>query len=165
MKFAKRYIPSILTTKDVKKAAKEIVKSRKAYKKGKYYTRRKIKSFPHKKSNHVIKAEKIYNMDKNKIVPSKELSKRTGCSIKALNKIVNKGMGAYFSSGSRPSQTGHSWGYARMASAITGGKAAAVDWDILKTCKKTGKAYQLAKKARAKYGRGTRKVPKRNINL
>ena len=53
--------------------------------------------------------------------------KKTGCSIEALKKIVNKGEGAYYSSGSRPNQTSHSWGYARLASAITGGKAAAVD--------------------------------------
>jgi hypothetical protein len=163
MQFAKRYIPSMLTAKDAKKAAREIIKSREAYKKGKYYTRKKIKSFPHKKSKHILKAEKMYNV--NNVKPSKTLSKRTGCPIGALQKIVNKGMGAYYSAGSRPSQTGHSWGYARMASAITGGKSAAVDWDILKTCKKTGKAYKLAKKAVAKHGRGTRKVPKRRIKL
>lgn len=161
MKLAKRYVPSMLTPKDVKRAAREIAKSREAYKKGKYYTRKKIKSFPHKKSKHIIKAEKIYGV--SKVVPSKKLSTRTGCSINALNKLVNKGMGAYFSSGSRPSQTGHSWGYARMASSITGGKSAAVDWHILKTCKKTGKAYKLAKKAVVKHGHGTRKVPKRIV--
>jgi len=40
-----------------------------------------------------------------------------------LQKIVNKGMGAYYSSGSRPNQTPASWGIARLASAITGGPA------------------------------------------
>lgn len=163
LQFPKRYIPSILHKADVKKAARELIKSRKAYKKGNYYTRKSIKRFPNKKSKHIIMAENLYGV-KN-IIPSKELAIQTGCSIHNLNKIVKKGMGAYFSSGSRPSQTGHSWGYARMASAISGGKAAAVDWHILKNCNKTGKAYQLAKKAVAKHGKGTRKVPKRQVKL
>ena len=41
---------------------------------------------------------------------------------------MKKGQGAYYSSGSRPNQSAHSWGYARLASAITGGKSAAVDF-------------------------------------
>jgi hypothetical protein len=81
-----------------------------------------------------------------KIIPSKELAQKTGCSIDALNQIVRKGEGAYYSSGSRPSQTAHSWAYARLASAITGGKAAKVDFHILKTCNKSKKAYKLANK-------------------
>ena len=36
-------------------------------------------------------------------------------------------MGAYHSSGSRPNQSKESWGYARLASAITGGPASKVD--------------------------------------
>ena len=56
--------------------------------------------------------------------------RRIGLFI-GLKKKFQKGQGAYFSSGSRPNQTGHSWGYARMASAITGGKAAAIDYHIL----------------------------------
>jgi len=85
----------------------------------------------------------------------------TGCSQKALAKIVNKGAGAYYSSGSRPNQTAQSWGIARLASAITAGKAAAVDYTILERgCKPSSKALRLAKTARRKYGHGTRKVPK-----
>ena len=73
-------------------------------------------------------------------------------------------MGAYYSSGSRPNQTGHSWGIARLASAITSGKSAAVDYDILeKGCKRNSKALSLAKKAKKKHGHGTRKVPKVKI--
>ena len=48
-----------------------------------------------------------------------------------VDEIVKKGQGAYYSSGSRPNQTGHSWGRARLASSITGGKASAVDYKIL----------------------------------
>ena len=97
----------------------------------------------------------------NKIGATNELSKATKCSKKSLAKIINKGAGAYFSSGSRPNQTAQSWGIARLASAITGGKAAAVDYAILeKGCKPGSKALTLAKKSRKKHGRGTRRVPK-----
>ena len=116
----KRYVPKQLSKKDKKKQARELRKSRKAYKKGKYHTRKKMKSFKSKVSPHIIKARKMYKVDK--ITPNKKLAKACGCKIEGLRKI-KKGQGAYFSSGSRPNQTGHSWGYARMASAITGGKA------------------------------------------
>lgn len=159
MSYPKRYVPSRLTRKDKKKQKKEINKSRKAYKKGKYYTRKKVKSFKSKESAHVVKAKKIYGV-KN-ISANSKLAKKTGCSISALRKIVKKGQGAYYSSGSRPNQTGHSWGRARLASSITGGKAAAVDFNILESgCKSGSKALRLAKSARKRHGHGTRRVPK-----
>ena len=46
-----------------------------------------------------------------------------------------KGMGAYYSGGSRPNQTPFSWGLARLASVIMGGNARKVDkkiWDEFK---------------------------------
>jgi hypothetical protein len=87
------------------------------------------------------------------------LARATGCSKYALKKIVNKGQGAYFSSGSRPNQTAQSWGIARLASSITGGKAAAVDYSILlEGCKPKSKALTMAKKAKKKIGRATRKT-------
>ena len=155
----KRYVPKSLSSKDKTKQMKELMKSKKLYKKNIYYTRKKLPSFKSKKSNHIKNAEKIYNI--KSIRPNKELSKKTLCSVKTLNQIVKKGQGAYFSSGSRPNQTGHSWGYARLASAITGGKAAAVDYKILeKGCKANSKALRLAKQAKKKHGYGTRRVPK-----
>ena len=45
-----KYAPKNLTKKDKKKAIKELKKSRKLYKKGKYYTRKKDKSFKSKVS-------------------------------------------------------------------------------------------------------------------
>ena len=73
-------------------------------------------------------------------------------------------MGAYYSSGSRPNQTPHSWGIARLASSITGGKAASVDYNILEQgCNNNSKALKLAKKSRIKNNYGTRKVPKRKL--
>jgi DNA-binding Xre family transcriptional regulator len=132
-------------------------KSRKLYKQHKYFTRKKIASFKSKPSNHVANARRIYGVED--IKPSKELAKATGCSISALKKIVQKGEGAYYSSGSRPNQTAQSWGYARLASALTGGKAAAVDFSIIeKGCSHTKKAYKFAKKAKERGIRKTRKV-------
>jgi len=154
----KRYIPKSLSNKDKKKQREMLKKSRKMYKKGKYFTRKKVSSFKSKESQHIKNAKKIYKVDD--IVPSKELANKTGCSIDSLSQIVKKGQGAYYSSGSRPNQTGHSWGYARLASAISGGKSAAVDFNILKDgCKKNSKALKLAKTAKKKYGYGTRKTP------
>jgi len=162
MKINLRYLPTRLTKKDRKKQAKMLLKSRKMYKKGNYYTRKKVASFKSKKSSHIIDAVKMYNVEK--IDASDELAKATGCSKKALSKIISKGEGAYYSSGSRPNQTAQSWGKARLASSITSGKAAAVDYNILeKGCKPNSKALTLAKKARRKYGYGTRRIPKVNI--
>ena len=164
MKINVRYLPKRLTRKDKKKQYSSLVKSRKLYKKGIYYTRKPVKSFISKKSPHIIKAEKIYHVEK--IGATNELAKATGCSIKALKKIINKGEGAYFSSGSRPNQTGQSWGIARLASSITGGKAAAVDYKILEEgCKPGSKALKLAKTARKKHGHGTRRVPKVKVKV
>lgn len=158
-KYPKKYVPKKLTNKDKKTQKKMIDKSRQMYKQGKYFTRKKVASYDNKTSPHILNARKIYGVEK--IIPSQELAEKTGCSIEALDKIVNKGEGAYYSSGSRPNQTGHSWGYARMASAITSGKAAAVDYNILKEgCKPNSKALKLANKSRKKHKFGQRKVPK-----
>ena len=162
MRINLRYLPKSLTSKDKKSQLKELIKSRKLYKKGKYYTRKIKPSFKSKKSHYITDAEKIYKVDS--IGPTSALAKATGCSKTALSKIVKKGQGAYFSSGSRPNQSAQSWGFARLASAITAGKAAAVDYNILeKGCKHNSKALSLAKKAKKKYGHGTRRVPKVKI--
>ena len=162
MKINLRYLPNRLSRKDRKKQGQMLLKSRRMYKKGIYYNRKTLKSYPHKKSPHIINAERIYKVDK--IGATDELAKATGCSKQALAKIINKGEGAYFSSGSRPNQTAQSWGIARLASSITSGKAAARDYSILeKGCKVNSKALTLAKKARKKYGHGTRRVPKVKI--
>jgi hypothetical protein len=147
-----RYIPKILSKKDYNKQRKNILKSRKLYKKGKYYQRPSVKSFKSKKSRHLEHARQLYGIDK--IHPSKELAEKTQCSQEALEKILNKGRGAYYSSGSRPNQTAESWGIARLASSITGGNASIVDYHILKSgCKKTSKALKLANKTCKKQGK------------
>lgn len=155
-----RYLPYSLTKKDKKKYKTEINKSKKLYKKKKYYTRKRVKSFTSKKSNHIENAKKMYNIKNVKI--NNDLVKKTGCSKRALEQIVKKGEGAYFSSGSRPNQTSHSWGFARLASSITGAKASVVDHNILKEgCKSSSKALKLSNKAIKKYGKSLRKTPKR----
>lgn len=160
MKFPTRYLPSLLSLRDKTKQVRMLQKSKKLYKKGIFYTRKQVPSFKSKPSKHLANARRIYKV--SNVLPNAELAKATGCSIDALNKIVNKGEGAYFSSGSRPNQTAQSWGYARLASAITGGKSAAVDYKILEDgCDPRGKAHTLARQAKRKYGYGqgrTRKV-------
>jgi hypothetical protein len=143
-KVPQRYVPTNLSRKDKERQKGFIDKSRREYKKGKYYLRPKVKSFKSKHSSHVNTAREMYGVETMK--PNKALAKKTGCSIKSLEKIVNKGRGAYYSSGSRPNQTPDSWGYARLASAITGGPASKIDYDILESgCNNQSKALKLAK--------------------
>ena len=124
-----RYAPYSLSDKNRKRQLKLLKKSRDLYKKHRYFTRPKISSYPVKVSRHILKARKMYGI--NKVTPSRELARKTGCTVSALRQIVRKGEGAYYSSGSRPSQTPQSWGLARLASAITGGKASVVNRKIL----------------------------------
>lgn len=154
-----RYLPKRLSRKDKKKQSKMLVKSRKLYRKGIYYTRKPVSSFKSKVSSHILKARKLYNVEK--IGATNELAHASGCSRETLIKIINKGAGAYYSSGSRPNQTAQSWGIARLASALTAGKAGAVDYNLLVSgCKKGSIGYKMALKARKKHKYGKRKVPK-----
>ena len=157
-----RYMPKRLTKKDKKMQYGMLMKSRRLYKKGKYFTRKPLRSYKNKTSKHILRAKKIYGVEN--IGATNELAKATGCSKEALGKIIRKGEGAYYSSGSRPNQNAQSWGIARLASSITSGKAAAVDFSILeKGCKKKSKALRLAKLAKKKHGHGTRRVPKARL--
>ena len=157
-----KYLPKHITKKDKKIISHELKKSRKAYKKNKYITRKQISSYKSKPSQHILNVKKLYNIDK--LVINSNLSKKTGCSINSLRKIVSKGQGAYYSSGSRPNQTSHSWGLARLASSISGGKASAIDYKILENgCSKSSKALKLAKKAKLKYKNGTHRVRKTKL--
>lgn len=162
MKVPIRYLPNKLEESDKKKQIRMLLKSKKLYKEHKYFTRKPVASFVSKPSKHISTARKIYKIDN--IYPTQELANKTGCSLSALNKIVEKGEGAYYSSGSRPNQTAQSWGLARLASSITAGKAAAVDYNILeKGCNHTKRAFKLANKAKQKYKYGHSKTKKTNI--
>lgn len=142
----KRYYTSKnMTQKDTKKQKKQLRKSRKLYKKGKYHARPKVKSYKSRKSNHLNRLRKMYGVEK--IGATNELAKKTQCSKEGLEQILSKGRGAYFSSGSRPNQTAESWAVARLASAVTGGNSSAYDYHVLKEhCKPSSKALKLAKK-------------------
>jgi len=147
-----RYIPKSLSQKDTQKQMKNILKSRKLYKKGVYYQRPKVKSFTSKRSPYVENAEKMYNIDH--IIPNNELAKKTKCTRKALEKIVNKGRGAYYSSGSRPNQTAESWGRGRLASVLTGGPSSIIDYHILYNgCSKSSPVLKMATRRCKKEGR------------
>jgi hypothetical protein len=146
-KIPRRYVPTSLSQKDKRLQRLMIQRSRQMYTQKKYYTRKRVDSFKSKQSPYIVKAQKVYDIQQ--ITPSAELARKTGCSLAALQAIVKKGQGAYYSSGSRPNQTSTSWGLARLASALTAGKAAAVDYAILeKGCDHHKKAFQMARRAR-----------------
>jgi hypothetical protein len=158
MSISEKYIPKLLLPSDKIKQKKNILKSRKLYREGKYHKRPKLKSFKSKKSQHLTKVKQLYDIEPLKI--TKELVEKTKCSKEGLEKIVNKGMGAYYSSGSRPNQTAESWGVARLASALTGGPSSIVDYHILESeCKKNSPSLKLAKKTCKR-----EKKCKRNLN-
>ena len=147
MTIPKHYVPRTLSRKDRNTQRKHIHNIRTLYKKGTYKDRPKLKSFRSKPSPHVTRAKKMYRV--SKIVPSNTLARKTQCSLKGLRQIAKKGRGAYYSSGSRPNQTAQSWARARLASSLTGGNAALVDYHILsKECKSSSKALRLANKTR-----------------
>ena len=127
MTLPKKYY-SNLSKKDKKKQLSSLKKSQKLYDKGKYFTRDKLKSFKSKKSSWTQKFHKLYPEAKT----LKQISEVTGIPRPALSAVKKKGMGAYYSSGSRPNQTAASWGLARMYSYILGGPTRKVDNHITK---------------------------------
>ena len=152
-----RYLPKSLSKKDRKRQREGLKRSRQAYKRGRYISRPSVKSFKSRKSSHVKTAETMYGIKSLRL--NQDLAKRTRCRLEGLKQIMRKGQGAFYSSGSRPKQTAHSWGYARLASSITGGNAAAVDNHILeKYCKPTSKALRLSRRAKKRRTRRVEKV-------
>jgi hypothetical protein len=105
-----------LTGDDRKKQIKSIFEGKK----------RPKTDFKSKRSSWAEKFEKKYG---TKISDTdfihKNIITKTG-----QEKIINKGRGAYFSSGSRPGQTPQSWGLGRLASVIMGGPARKIDKDL-----------------------------------
>ena len=150
-----RYVPRTLSRKDRRAQIAMLKRSRRLYKRGKFYGRTtKLRSYPHVASKHTDVARRIYHVDR--VVPNAALAAATQCSVGSLRQIVKKGEGAFYSSGSRPNQSPQSWGYARLASAVTGGKAAAVDYAILENgCNKKSRALRLARTAKKGAARKT----------
>ena len=122
-KINEKYVPKSLTQEDKKKQVKSIKEGT---------DRPKVKSFKSERSSWVVKFEKKY---KTKITDTEFISKNI-ISKTGIDKIMAKGRGAYYSSGSRPNQTPQSWALSRLASVIMGGKARQVDKDIWEKYKK-----------------------------
>ena len=115
-KLSKQYVPKSLSPADKKKQIESIKKK----------TIRPKIDFDSRRSTHVTKFEKKYGY---KISDLKRVAKEI-ISKEGIDKIMAKGRGAYFSSGSRPNQTPESWSLARLASVIMNGKARRIDIDL-----------------------------------
>ena len=137
-----KYVPKTLSKKDQVRQRAMIRESKRLYNKGIFFTRKHLKSYSYRPSKYIARARQLYGVT----APGRELERKTGCFVQAQRAIVRKGMGAYSSSGSRPNQTPHSWGLARLASALTGGPASVVDYDILESgCDHKKCAFQMAR--------------------
>tara|TARA_R110000764_G_scaffold139710_1_gene227800 strand:- start:508 stop:780 length:273 start_codon:yes stop_codon:yes gene_type:complete len=80
------------------------------------------------------KFNKKYGFPKDEAHSISEISKLTGYKLAGLKKIIEKGEGAFFSNSKsvRPSvKSPTQWGIARVYSAVMGGKAQAIDKDLL----------------------------------
>ena len=67
--YPKRYIPKILSLSDKLLQKSELTKSKKLYSKKQYHTRKMLKSFKSKPSNHIKNAKEIYKIET--IAPTK----------------------------------------------------------------------------------------------
>ena len=112
----KTYVPNDLSKSDKKKQIKSILDGK---------DRPKV-NYPSIRSKWSSAFEKKYGKKiTNRTFIDKHFITKTG-----IQKILDKGMGAYYSQGSRPNQTKESWSYARLASVILYGPAFRIDKDI-----------------------------------
>ena len=112
-----KYIPPSLSSQDRKKQIRSIKnKTKRPY----------LKSFRSSKSKWVKDFENKY---KTKITDDEFIHKNLITS-KGIQKILQKGMAAYYNSGSRPNQTPQSWARARLASVLMKGPAFKIDEKI-----------------------------------
>jgi len=118
----KKYVPKSLSPSDKKKQIKSIIE-------GKPRPEVKAKS---RRSSFVIDFEKKYGFK----ITDKRVEKEL-ISAEGIKQILNKGRGAFFSSGSRPNTNPQQWAYARLASVLMNGPARKVDKKIYDKYKKT----------------------------
>lgn len=127
----KKYVPDYLSTEDKIKARKNIIESRENYKKGIFTPRIKLKSAKTRKSNWTTKFKSKYgDLNKEQIIKLLE-DKGAINADEAIEAILKKGKGAYYSGGSRPLQTAFSWAWARVYSVLLGGHSRNVDIEIV----------------------------------
>lgn len=132
-KFSKKYVPAGLTAKD--KAA-QIASLQ-------HHTERPhVESFSSQKSGWTQRAHNHFGGNTS----LRNIAKVTGASMVGMKAVLQKGRGAYYSSGSRPNQTAESWARARLYSVLFGGKARKIDKAIVQEynipCLKCTKAYR-----------------------
>jgi hypothetical protein len=88
------------------------------------------KTLKSRRSRHTVNFEKRYGFKVTEVSKVKKLFPDTD-----IDSILRKGRAAYSSGGSRPTVTGRGgtdqWAYARLASVLTGGKALAVDKNLV----------------------------------
>jgi len=118
----KRYVAG-LDAAEKEEQAKAIGRTKAIYKKtGKVVAR---PTGPVKRSKHAENFENRYGFSVSNIAKVKRLFPNTD-----VEKILSKGRAAY-ASGSRPGASPEGWAKARLASVLTGGKALAVDKDLV----------------------------------
>jgi hypothetical protein len=105
-----KYIPEGLSKSDKEKQIKSI----------RLQTDRPKVNYPKRKSKWTAMAHRYFG----KAPSLDEIAKELKVPMKALQEIISKGEGAYFSSGSRPNQTKESWSLARLYAVIFGSKKA-----------------------------------------
>ena len=118
-----KYLPNTLTKSDKNKQKKSIINGK---------NRPKLKSYKSKRSGWAVKFENKYGEK----ITNKKFINKTILSHKGIKEILDKGMAAYYTSGSRPNQSKESWAFARLASVIMGGPARKVDKNIWEQYKK-----------------------------
>jgi len=121
-KIPKKYVPDSLTPSQKKKQMNSIREKR---------DRPKL-DIKTKRSKFTVMAEKYFGKGKTSI---DDIAKKLKINKKGLQLIMEKGQGAYYSSGSRPNQTAFSWGQSRIYSVLFGGEARRIDKDIVKKYK------------------------------
>ena len=86
----------------------------------------------------IMKEDNLRQIIREMIISERKLSKKTRTALKnkaekhnaplgALTSVYRKGMGAFYTSGSRPGMGAHQWAMARVNSFLKGGKARQVD--------------------------------------
>ena len=76
-------------------------------------------------------------------------AKSSGISRATLGKVYSRGLGAYYSAGSRPKVSAHQWAAGRVRSFATGkGGARKADADLIRKKKPTTKKSTAKKRTR-----------------
>lgn len=116
-----------LAQAEARKQATLIRQSQKEYERtGRVEARPRVSDAPTPRSKHAAKFESKYGFT----IAETDKVKRAFPDTD-IDGILAKGRAAYASSGSRPNVTPEAWAKARLASALTGGKALRIDKDLV----------------------------------